>query len=1540
MRKDKESNNAPWQFAWKRPRWHVVQDPPVQETSSNEEEDQKIPFNQQRRRDGEEGEGEEEEGTALCVASAHVVLDEIKGLETSLLQSQQEQQRESSLVLTVTVLASPFSIAVSSPSSTPIANAGGSSDATLSTISSGGDTYSKSGDLLVLEILEQPGSNSSTTADPSNLKKDSEDAESIDSQSDPVPRRLFTKTLRWPGVALQVYLQQQQTSDEEESQSWRHFLPGWLGGLPRNTEKSQTASQMETVGVVAACLCRRLLEEDTIHAEAFDAMTFLSFGTDPGLQGTSGTQETSPTKDDTSTAGEGVPQNEADATLPSRPELLLACLCSDGSVHVYSPWKLLQFELTKTEQQKQQDVFANSMSAFLLGQYIFEQLQNNIWPLSQPEASVQLTVPIRKRGSNRIAVEDGSGNTSDDFASEKSSPFWNRAAWDPSVDPFTAIYRTEQNIPTHCIAAFDYIVVAGRGKRLRRKTRNTTGRVFKEGGFMTILSLRQYCEVRTLFLPFIPTNLSPFAWGGMQFIFVFGDKGIAVAIRIDFSMRNSVVCGEAPNLDGSSSTGGEHSFPSVASNMSLHSQHSKFGQPHERKRKMPCCELYRFQILPIVLPDDILTEDTKAVSAAMITLFGSTPFASPPTLAMVCDNTTQKSVVVLQRTLESVDFYRQSSVSPTIQLFKGYRRSRHSKILAIATSHESKHTAKLSLDINGASGTDNKVKDEVAAGCTSKWCHVGQGWCFIGVKGGAFFVCWEGATSSRGAYVRELFKRSSLSFSGEIVGLVSDIIPVNPFSMQRSSHHNTNTIVVEDLSMPFSQEEAPMNHFMPKQLVAQTSEASECHADVDTVVQDAIQSIAGADPIFPSAQAREVRRFSHKEKSERLLSQVPAWSQLDDTEQNMNRLEGQVPAVFLRFQGHRGASSLLSVRRIYADNGLATPFYQILSWLSHKQDYFTAASLALDLLRDAGTLRHLWSSFDKIDEENERTELEGLLDGLIPISNRLLREDASDPRALATVTQLADMTVGCLTKGGFTMSSTLEYFLKRDQNYDSSRTCLILSAVAAQAVAADDDVALLMGADYKLPEDPDQLIHDVLWPIRCLLQVGVARKNLSSALALINAVMPDELRNRSEHKQLDPLKVCLALVRLIISAAPDATDLLFDLVDDEEHKRFWYSLDHVTQLELALVDIDGNRPLLRKLEVRMWVLHRLERCLEQGTAHDVDEMPTSWLKTLCAACLENAQCFVEGLLEVMTVNSETYRSDDGVREHVREFSISRDALVARQNSGGLDFNILIPAMLLLRIRNAQWNDGSWVSTQSILNAACYMAGRKSKEEPMFVFDGETLMKQCFLAENICAGANLIGGKNGLIVECCSILVEDCGMTMEAAEAFLLRDTVDLNAGDTAESEKVADDFELSYGHRHVLWMLQEHVLGLKTYGEFDATRGKVDPVFAARICLRTWLRLTKSQLPSASAWLASWLRDHLAISEDAVSHKRLACASLARVLIWPVGPDEGNVLAEKMKMESRFLVQLSQGCWNLTESVPTSIADELLAQDAAEDYHG
>lgn len=1488
------------------------------------------------------------------MASALVALEE---LPEDLVVASSEGE-PSSYVLTVTVVSSPFSV------ETPAC-----------------------GDLLVLEMVRQAGPiDASGTAETQEERGEQEGEGGLDEQekgeekdeeggrqggnpegkeekkdesqktetSEEVakPVRIFMKVLRWPGVALQKDLQKEE--EDTPGGFWGNNLPTWLGGTPQN----KPSQRENTVGVVSACLCRRRVGEDekkkAAALNALDTMTFLSLGIDPELQANTVAALAPKDSHTTSTGGNEEDQSDLQA---STPELLLACLCSDGHIHVYSPWKLLQLSESSAKKSKvdDRDAFANGMSSFLLGDYIFQQLQSSIWPLSQPEASVKLTVPLPKPGqqSKREDKNDADNSESSSSPSDKEGEasglsLWDRSVWDPQVDPFTAIYRTADNVPTHCISAFEYVAIAGRGRRAQ--ARAAKSKQSAQGGFVTLLSLQHFAEIRTLFLPFVPKTVSPFAWGGMQFLFVIGDQGVAVAIRIDISVHNTVICGEAPSPAKDTQDPSEPIIPTVSSDQSLvsHQSSSSHHNPERKKTKKARCVVHRFQILPIVLPETI-SDETEAMSVARATLFGSSAFCSPPGIVMVSDYNAQKQVLVLQSKLEAVDYIRAASNSAIHRLFRGYRRSRIRKLLAITTSNKSRHVARIQpieLKAEQVSGSEEAL---IRSKQANKWCHLGQGWCLLGISSSVYFVCWEGATSSEGPFVCELQQLTKDPIDKRpVCGLHCDILPVDPFTSQEE-HNSFSSLrpMGADVQLPHDQDTffsdafklLRMSSAERKRAELKTATAAGSHeSGVDSLVVEAIQSISIADYKENTAGSnlQSSGHYSNREKSIRLLEKCPAWFQLEDSKHSRVRMEGQAPAVNIRPQNHVGNLCMLTLRRS-ADSRAGTPFHQILSWLSQNEEYFIAASVALDLTSfNAATLKHLWRSFDRIDEDDERNKLEGLLDGIIPIQEQMESSHVgleSDQIVQFTMMQLADLTIGCLCRGGFAMSSTLEFFLQEDPHYDGSRACLLLAAISAQSVANEELMLVpLMGSTYTKPADEAQFVQDIIWPVRCLLQVGVARKMLPSAMALINAVVPNELRRKRHH---DSMLLCAALVKLIIGSSHSATELLLEVLEEEESKRFWSSLDHKTQMELALVRIHDKCPLLQQWEVRSWALN----CLEGGL-HDAafdsgrqGQVPTDWLRSLCSCCLVNSGCDIDGLMAMCPAAAEL--DSDGLAERTHELDCMREALISGSGSGGLDFNLFIPALLLLENCNQQWNTATLISTQSMLNAACSLAGHVTVEEPLFALDSASLMKQCAVAGNVRAGAALVGGKNGLILECCWVLIECCALSMEESEMFLRKEDVDLQpwCSKHSESEKLSEVFALGRGHKHVLWLLSKHVLQVRTYGEFDSSpaRGKVEPVFAARCCLRVWYLLTKAQLPCASAWLVRWLSRQLGMGNDVVSSKRLACAALTQVLLWSRG--NCNVLAEQMKLESRFLVQLSQACWGLVESVPPAIAEELLAKD-------
>ena len=630
----------------------------------------------------------------------------------------------------------------------------------------------------------------------------------------------------------------------------------------------------------------------------------------------------------------------------------------------------------------------------------------------------------------------------------------------------------------------------------------------------------------------------------------------------------------------------------------------------------------------------------------------------------------------------------------------------------------------------------------------------------------------------------------------------------------------------------------------------------------------------------------------------------------------------------------------LTLREIVVENGPASPFQEVLSWLSDEEDYFTAASIALDLLQDAEVLFHLWKNSDKVDEVDEQTKLEGLLDGVIPLED--LYAENKTVRS-STLIQLADMTLACLVKGGFPMSTTLRKFVRQNEYYDPEQACLMLAATAANALSDDpESISLAMGRGVT-SRDYD----DLLWPVRCLLEVGSTRDYLPTALVLLNVTIPDELRHRAPQAfpslSIPPNELTEKLVTLILACDENATDLLLDLVDNVSRCRFWHSLDHDIRLVLSLIDIGESFPLLRHFEVRSWVRKELHTCLTSEKAADVNVgeiLPSNWLQRLCAGCLQNAGCDLNDL-EIESL-PQLPPSDHGLEKHRADILRSRNALVASRGSGGLDFDLLIPALLLLQCRGLDWQPGNFMSTQSILDAACYLAGRHDNEEPIYAFDGPTIMRQCALAGNVRAGANLVGGKDGFVLSCCDVLINELEVSMEAAERFFLDESLSMRVLERASTRQLKEEsFNIGHAHRHLLWLLDEHVLAVKTFGEFETVhvRGKVDPVFCARSFFRAWLCLSYlGDKKRGTVWLVNYLRKRLGIQDDSKpSSHRLACAALSRALLWTSNDVMEEVLAIRLDIEKRFLIQLAESCSGLVESVPPIVAEKIVKELESKD---
>merc|ERR1712032_332045 len=261
---------------------------------------------------------------------------------------------------------------------------------------------------------------------------------------------------------------------------------------------------------------------------------------------------------------------------------------------------------------------------------------------------------------------------------------------------------------------------------------------------------------------------------------------------------------------------------------------------------------------------------------------------------------------------------------------------------------------------------------------------------------------------------------------------------------------------------------------------------------------------------------------------------------------------------------------------------------------------------------------------------------------------------------------------------------------------------------------------------------------------------------------------------------------------------------------------------------------------------------------------------------------------------------------------------------------GIDFDLLIPSLLLLHKYSISWKEGVLGTTQLILNAVCNIAGRPTSDVPLYFFDSITLMKQCAKMNNVMAAANLIGGHDGLVLKCAHILIEITGFNMQQAQQWVTHD-IGRNVINVPNIQKLS--FEINDGHKNLLWLLEKHVLTVTKYGDFvtSQSRGKIDPIFAARTCLRTWNCLIGCGYQRSCQWLENWLVQKLHLDSDdnkLVNKMILACASFTQALLWPEnevkadGTVNSLVLAESMGFSINFLIKMCQKCCGVMEVIP------------------
>ncbi len=540
----------------------------------------------------------------------------------------------------------------------------------------------------------------------------------------------------------------------------------------------------------------------------------------------------------------------------------------------------------------------------------------------------------------------------------------------------------------------------------------------------------------------------------------------------------------------------------------------------------------------------------------------------------------------------------------------------------------------------------------------------------------------------------------------------------------------------------------------------------------------------------------------------------------------------------------------------------------------------------------------------------------------------------------------------------YTLQSTL---------YNAPRACLMLVGATASAVSKEpppnvqpykgENIVDLLSA----VESPSE---DVIWPVRCLMKMAVVRNCLPSAILMLNATIPNELRWRAPKSRglatapRPSLGLFLALVDIILESTEEATRLLLNMMDEETGSPYWFSIDDDTKLALSLLSIRGKHVMLQEPEIRTWCLDRLKEEIESSSAvnsYNANEpfLPDGCLKEVVAGVFYNAECDLGLGVDTVVATASRAKSDLACNEEVasyRQDMVSvQELLVPQKRSGGIDHDIVIAALLILARRGCNsWREGTRISTQTLLNTVCDRAGRKTDTEPTFVFDAATVMRQCALSDNLQAAAFLIGGKRGLILECADLLVSNLGISVKDAEIALyvgslaeLRVTMaPIHEGTPMKEEST---FAPNVEQQHLLWLLQEYVLNAHRYGEFESTglKGKVTPVFAGRVCLRAWYCLTHPSILGGSAkWLEEWLHRKLELKEG-TSPRRLACAALVRALLWAdeaedldLSDNDENatiLLGTVIGFDGRFMAELAQACCGLIQAIPPHLAEEVMS---------
>ena len=236
-------------------------------------------------------------------------------------------------------------------------------------------------------------------------------------------------------------------------------------------------SIMADESICSISLCRKPVKDDKrSHEDALEVLNRMAlipmFSTD--------------FKFDTTTTQEDFEDIEIILQEPERPELVLACLTSRGNIMLYQVSQLLLVDGNDSDDQ-----LAFEMANLILGVNLLEHIHQTMRPLSQPYATIALSVPFQQPAPQQQENPFGFKLPFDFKPPFQLKPvnipfklkqqegvdigIWDGSVWNARVEPSSAVYRTLNNEPINCTFLLKFLAVLGRGTRMRRTKKQKAG---------------------------------------------------------------------------------------------------------------------------------------------------------------------------------------------------------------------------------------------------------------------------------------------------------------------------------------------------------------------------------------------------------------------------------------------------------------------------------------------------------------------------------------------------------------------------------------------------------------------------------------------------------------------------------------------------------------------------------------------------------------------------------------------------------------------------------------------------------------------------------------------------------------------------------------------------------------------------------------------------------------------------------------------------------------------------------------------------------